>query len=141
MPRIITSQHEKKIAMMIRNWLPEDRLDWSSVCIGAQEILGWNTPPTRQALDKKIAIKIAYKSKKTQIKAKAIKLQETPKPRSLSDARNRISRLQDEVLALKAELTNMAEVANRMIYNASLAGLSRDRMMAPLPTVRDPKSK
>ena len=57
MPKVITDQHERKIAQMIRNWPAEHALDWNATCIGAQGVLGWDKPPTRQALNKKIAVK------------------------------------------------------------------------------------
>lgn len=124
---------------MIRNWPSEHALDWNAVCIGAQGILGWSSPPTRQALDKKVTVKVAYKAKKENLKLEKQKLDGMPKPRSTLDAMKKISRLQAENDALKAELAKMAEVANRLIYNASLAGLSRERLMAPLLTVREPQ--
>ncbi|MNF06098.1 hypothetical protein D3C80_2059750 [compost metagenome] len=51
----------------------------------------------------------------------------------------KIIRLQAENDALKAELSRMAEMANRLIYNATLSGLSRERLMAPLPSIREPQ--
>lgn len=53
----------------------------------------------------------------------------------------KISRLDSENLTLRAELSKMAEIANLMIYNATLAGLSRERLMAPIPTVHEPQKK
>lgn len=138
MPKVITNQHERKIAQMIRNWPAELVLDWSEVCIGAQSILGWSKPPTRQALDKKVAVKVAYKAKKEQLKLEKQKLQGMPKPRSTLDAMKKINRLQAENDALRAELSKMAELANRLIYNSTLAGLSRERLMTPLSTIREP---
>ncbi|MDI2146174.1 hypothetical protein KBJ94_29435 [Pseudomonas sp. ITA] len=141
MPKTITELHERKIAQMIRNWPDGHTLDWNAVCVGAQGILGWERPPTRQALDKKMAIKVAYKAKKRQLKAEQTKLEGIPRPRSTLDAMKKITRLQTENEALKAELSQMAEMANRLIYNATLAGLSRERLMAPLPTIREPSAK
>lgn len=141
MSKTITEQHEKKISQMIRNWPIEHTLDWNSICIGAQGILAWDNPPTRQALDKKMAIKIAYKTKKEQLKTEKHKLKGMPKPRSTLDAMKKITQLQADNDLLKAELSKMAEIANRLIYNASIAGLSRERLMAPLPTVHEPQKK
>jgi len=137
MPKLISDQHIKQISQMIRNWPTSDSLDWNSVCLGAQEILGWDKPPTRQALDKKPLIKFAYTTKKNSLKSEKAKLKGVPKPRSSLDAMKQISRLQDENDALKLELAKMAEIANRFIHNASLAGLSRERLMAPLQTVSE----
>ena len=139
MPKVITDQHVGNIVQMIRNWPAEHSLDWHAVCIGSKSILGWEKPPTRQALDKKVAVKVAYKTKKEQLKTEKQKLQGMPRPRSTLDAMKRIHRLQAENDGLRAELGKMAEMANRLIYNASLAGLSRERLMTPLPTVREPQ--
>ncbi|MBV7477654.1 hypothetical protein [Pseudomonas sp. PDM31] len=141
MPKTITEQHVRKIAQMIRNWSIEHALDWNAVCIGAQGILGWDNPPTRQALDKKIAIKVSYKTKKGHLKLEKQRLVDMPRPRSTLDAMKKITRLQAENDELKAELARMAEMANRLIYNATLAGLTRERLMAPLPTIREPQSR
>lgn len=141
MPKTITEQHERRIAQMIRNWPVEHALNWNSVCIGAQGILGWDNPPTRQALDKKITIKVAYKSKKEHLKLEKQKLSDMPRPRSTLDAMKKITRLQAENDELKAELAKMAEIANRLIYNATIAGLTRERLMAPLPTIREPQPR
>jgi len=141
MPKTITEQHVRKIAQMIRNWPFDHALDWNTVCIGAQDILKWDTPPTRQALDKKIAIKVAYKNKKEHLKLEKQKLSEMPRPRSTLDAMKKITRLQAENDELKAELARMAEVANRLIYNATIAGLTRERLMAPLSTISEPRPR
>lgn len=141
MSKTISEQHVKKIAQMIRNWPVEHALNWDTICIGSLEILGWDTPPTRQALDKKTAIKVAYKAKKEQLKSDKNKLGGISRPRSTLDAMKKITRLQNDNDLLKAELSKMAELANRLIYNASMAGLSRERLMAPLPTVKEPKRK
>lgn len=133
MPKTITDQNDKMIVQMIRNWPSDLTLDWNAICIGAQGILGWDNPPTRQALNKKVSIKIAYKAKKAQLKFEKQKLQNIPKPRSTQDAMKKIIRLQEENEALKAELNKMAEIANILIYNATLAGLKKSQLMAPLP--------
>ncbi|VXC78632.1 conserved hypothetical protein [Pseudomonas sp. 9AZ] len=141
MPKTITVLHEKKIAQMIRHWPDGHALDWNAICIGAQDVLEWDKPPTRQALDKKPSIKVAYKARKEQIKAEHRKQSGMPKPRSTLEAMKRISRLQEENDLLRTELSKMAEVANRLIYNATIAGLSRERLMAPLPTIHEPSPR
>ncbi|WP_080623460.1 hypothetical protein [Stutzerimonas stutzeri] len=141
MPKIISDKNERQIAQLVRNWPTDHSLNWNSICLGAQEILGWGAPPTRQALNKKLLIKSAYKAKKGQLKSVETKLDGMSKPRSTLDAMKKISRLQAENDALKAQPSTMAELANRLIYNASIAGLSRERLMTPLPTVHEPKKK
>ncbi|MNY50718.1 hypothetical protein D3C86_1862460 [compost metagenome] len=69
------------------------------------------------------------------------KFERMPRPRSTLDAMKKITRLQAENDSLKAELTKMAEMANRLIYNATIEGLSREQLMAPLPTVSEPQPR
>ncbi|EHY76107.1 hypothetical protein PstZobell_01562 [Stutzerimonas stutzeri ATCC 14405 = CCUG 16156] len=141
MPKTISELQERKIANMIRNWDESHALNWENICVGAQGILGWVKPPTRQALDKKIVIKISYQNKKERLRAQRRNLGSISKPRSTLDALKKIIRLQEENDALKSELTKMAELANLLIYNASIAGLTRERLLSPLPSLQEPASK
>lgn len=75
----------------------------------------------------------AYDVKKKQIRAAVEKLENVTRPQSMLDAMERIARLEEENALLEIEVQKMAEVANRFIYNSSLAGLSRELLMAPLP--------
>ncbi|MEG3081188.1 hypothetical protein R3F64_15080 [Halomonas sp. 5021] len=97
-------------------------------------ILGY--VPTRQALSGKLILKNAYQIKKKQRKDAIAKDEGVPRPQSMLDAMKKIARLEQENEALRAELGKMAEVAQRFIYNASIAGLSQQRLMEPLPRVR-----
>ncbi len=71
MPKVITDQQTRDICRMINTWDTQHKLDWNTICLGAQEILGWTTPPTRQALNKKTTIKLAYQAKKTPSEGKS----------------------------------------------------------------------
>ncbi|MFT5048570.1 MAG: hypothetical protein ACI8UP_005573 [Porticoccaceae bacterium] len=86
MPKIISDKNERQIAQLVRNWPTDHSLNWNSICLGAQEILGWGAPPTRQALNKKLLIKSAYKAKKGQLKSVETKLDGMSKPRSTAVA-------------------------------------------------------
>lgn len=132
MPKIISKKHVQDIVNLIRNWPEDTALSWDEICLVSRDILDWSTPPTRQALDKKPAIKFAYNTKKDAIRKEKDQLAQIPAPRSTLDAMKKINRLQQENALLKAELSRMAETANRFIYNASLAGLSREQLMTPL---------
>lgn len=131
MPKAITHNDVKLIAEMIRDWPKTQPFKWEAICLGAKSILGYE--PTRQALHKKPVLANAYEVKKKQLRAAAEKLEKIARPQSMLDAMERIVRLQGENDLLKAELQKMAEIANRFIYNSSLAGLSREQLMAPLP--------
>lgn len=135
MPKIISKKNVQDIVNLIRSWPVGTALSWDKICLVSRDILGWSTPPTRQALDKKPAIKFAYNTKKDAIRKEKDHLAQIPAPRSTLDAMKKIHRLQQENALLKAELSRMAETANRFIYNASLAGLSREQLMTPLATV------
>lgn len=137
MTRTIYPPDESKIARAIRDWPNNSPLNWDLVCKVAQPILGWPVPPTRQGLDKKPLIKIAYRAKKAQIRRDKQKEINRPKPRSLEDASQTISRLTSENEQLKLEISKMAEIAQRFIYNASLKGMKPDQLMTPLPSIRD----
>lgn len=116
---------------MLRTWPKNEPFKWESICKGAQSILGYE--PTRQALHKKPALVNAYEVKKKFLRSEADRLSKVTRPRTTLDAMERIAKLQEENEQLKAEVQRMAEIANRFIHNATLWGLSRDKLMAPLP--------
>ena len=131
MPRAITDKDVHLMVEMIRAWPKGEPFKWESICKGAQNILGYE--PTRQALHKKPALVNAYEVKKKYLRSEADKLSKVTRPRTTLDAMERIAKLQEENDQLKAEVQKMAEIANRFIYNATLWGLSRDKLMAALP--------
>jgi|SRR5471030_1893586 len=131
MPRTITEKDVRLMVEMIRAWPQSEPFKWESICKGAASILGYE--PSRQALHKKPALVNAYEVKKKYLRSESEKLRKITRPRTTLDAMARIAKLQEENDQLKAEVQNMAEIANRFIYNATLWGLSRDKLMAPLP--------
>jgi hypothetical protein len=131
MPRAITEKDVRLMVEMIHAWPKSEPFKWESICNGAQSILGYE--PSRQALHKKPALVSAYEVKKKHLRSEADKLSKVTRPRTTLDAMERIAKLQEENDQLKAEVQKMAEIANRFIYNATLWGLSRDKLMAPLP--------
>lgn len=136
MPKLITEPQVRMIAKMIRAWPTDQKLTWEAICNEAQAILNWMKPPTRQGLEKRPAIKFAYSYRKAIFYKERNRPESVPRPRSLKDATVKISKLTEENAILRSELSKMAEIANRFIYNASLAGLSREKLMAPLPLPR-----
>lgn len=133
MSKAITHKQLIGIAKMIREWPQDDPLTWENICRGSKIFLGYI--PTRQALSGKPVLKIAYKTKQAQRKQEIHKFKHVSKPRTILDAMNKIARLQEDNEQLKTELNKMAELAQRFIYNASIAGLSREKIMAPLPKI------
>ncbi|RON42278.1 hypothetical protein [Pseudomonas brassicacearum] len=139
MPKVITDTQTRDICRMISSWESGHKLDWINICIGAKEILGWSTPPTRQALNKKTTIKLAYQTKKESIRRNQERITNLPKPKSINDAANRIGRLEKEIEELKILNSKFADVIRRITYNASLQGLTKEQLMKPLPSVKEPK--
>lgn len=134
MSKTITASQLNKMAKMIRDWPEKEVLNWNNICSASSSILCYT--PTRQALSGKLILKNAYQIKKKQRKDAIAKVENVPRPQSMLDAINKIARLQQENDALKAELGKMAEVAQRFIYNASIAGLTQQKLMEPLPRIR-----
>lgn len=134
MAKAITDAQLKSIAKMIRDWPQEHAFNWDNICVASKSIIGYT--PTRQALSGKPIVKNAYLTKKKLRRDALARTKGIPRPQSMPDAINRIMRLQQENDALKAELEKMAEVAQRFIYNASMHGLPKQKLMAPLPKIR-----
>jgi hypothetical protein len=132
MPKAITDKDVQSMVEMIRNWPKNAPFKWETICIGARTIIGYE--PTRQALHKKPAVVNAYEVKKKHLRSEADKLSKVTRPRTTLEAMERIAKLQEENEQLKAEVKRMAEIAQRFIYNASVHGLTRDKLTAPLPT-------
>lgn len=116
---------------MIRNWPNGEKLTWNNICLGSKSILGY--VPTRQGLANKTTISVAYRTKDKQIKSEIDRLSNIARPRSTLDAVERIARLEAENAQLRAEVQKMAEIAQRFIHNASTEGLTREKLMKPLP--------
>jgi len=133
-PKTITDSQLNKMAKMIRDWPEKEVFNWNNICTASRSILGYT--PTRQALSRKLMLKNAYQIKKKHRKNALDKVEGVPRPQSMLDAIDKIARLQQENDALRAEVAQMAEIAQRFIYNASIAGLSQQKLMSPLPKAR-----
>ncbi len=129
----ITNTQQKKIAEIIREWPHKDKLTWEAICEASALIIGYR--PTRQAFANKPILVNAYKTRKTEIKAKLDALSDLPRPKSIPAAMDQILKLKQENKRLKKELGLMAETAQRFIHNASLHGLSRAQLMKSLPEI------
>lgn len=144
MPKVITDQQTRAICRMIHDWdSQQHKLDWNTICLGAQEILNWQTPPTRQALNKKPTIKLAYQAKKDVIRREQERVTNLPRPKTIKEGAERIQRLEQEIEELKAFNSKMAEAFNRVVYNAcnSIKDLKLADLMKPMPTTKEPTTK
>jgi hypothetical protein len=138
MSRAITDKDVRQMVEMVRTWPKNEPFKWESICKGARSILGYE--PTRQALHKKPALVNAYEVRKKHLRSEADKLINVTRPRTTLAAMEKIAKLQEENDQLKAEIARMAEIANRFIYNGSIHGLTRDKLMAQLPNKKNPQS-
>lgn len=129
----ITKKQLEFIAATIREWPANEKLTWDSICSAAELELGYI--PTRQALAKKTILVNAYKTRKSEIKSRNSALASVPVPKSMAAAIDQILKLKLETAQLKAELNSMAQVAQRLIHNASLHGLSKAQLMEKLPRI------
>jgi hypothetical protein len=126
---------------MIHAWDKQHKLDWNTICVGANEILGWPAPPTRQALNKKITIKAAYQAKKDSLRKELERVNNLPRPKTIKDGAERIARLEKEIEQLKFMSSQYADIFRTMIHNATLAGFTQAQLMKPLPSNKDPAKK
>ncbi|TDV37506.1 hypothetical protein EDF87_12542 [Pseudomonas helmanticensis] len=141
MPKVITDQQTRKICRMINTWDAQHKLDWNSICLGSQEILGWATPPTRQALNKRTTIKLAYQAKKDSLRKEVERVHNLPRPKSIKDGAERIARMEKEIERLNFLNSKLSELFNIIAYNASLAGLKKHDLMKPIPSSKASSNK
>ncbi|WP_412462027.1 hypothetical protein ACK2SD_10100 [Pseudomonas sp. SC11] len=141
MPKVITDQQTRDICRMIQNWEKGHKLDWKAICIGANEILGWPTPPTRQALDKKHTIKMAYQAKKDLLRKELERVSNLPRPKTIKDGAERIARLEEKIQELKLKNAMYADIFRTMVHNAGLEEITYAQLMKPLPSVKEPVKK
>jgi hypothetical protein len=118
---------------MINSWDIQHKLDWNSICLGAQEILGWETPPTRQALNKRTTIKLAYQAKKDSLRKELERVNNLPRPKTIKEGAERIARLEKEIERLNFLNSQLSELFRVITHNASLAGLKKHDLMKPIP--------
>lgn len=141
MPKVITDQQTREICKMIQTWDKKHKLDWKAICLGANEILRWPTPPTRQALNKKITIKVAYQSKKDSQRRELERVSNLPRPKTIQDGAERIARLEAKIEELELRLSMYADIFRTMVHNASNEKITYAKLIAPLPSTKEPTKK
>lgn len=133
MPKVISERQSRDICRMINSWDIQHKLDWNTICLGAQEILGWETPPTRQALNKRTTIKLAYQAKKDSLRKELERVNNLPRPKTIKEGAERIARLEKEIERLNFLNSQLSELFRVITHNASLAGLKKHDLMKPIP--------
>lgn len=128
MAKHLTKDDIRAIADTLLSW--EGTLSWELLCDKVAGLIGKR--PTRQSLSSHVEIKRAFAQAKKTAKEPVIR---TPMPSSLKIAGDRIARLELEVLALKAENSQLLEKFLTWQYNASIAGLHESQLNRPLPVI------
>ncbi|WP_455911491.1 hypothetical protein [Pseudomonas putida] len=128
MAKHLTKEDMRAIADTLLSW--EGALSWELLCDKVAGLIGKR--PTRQSLSSHVEIKRAFAQAKKIAKEPVIR---TPMPSSLKIAGDRIARLELEVLALKAENSQLLEKFLTWQYNASIAGLHESQLNRPLPVI------
>jgi hypothetical protein len=128
MAKHLTKDDMRAIADTLLGW--EGVLSWELLCDKVAGFIGKR--PTRQSLSSHVEIKRAFAQAKKTAKEPVIR---TPMPSSLKIAGDRIARLELEVLALKAENSQLLQKFLTWQYNASIAGLHESQLNRPLPVI------
>ena len=128
MAKHLTKDDMRAIADTLLSW--EGALSWELLCDKVAGLIGKRA--TRQSLSSHVEIKRAFAQAKKSAKEAVIR---TPMPSSLKIAGDRIARLELEVLALKAENSQLLEKFLTWQYNASIAGLHESQLNRPLPVI------
>lgn len=132
MPKAITDNELRKISIEIKRLGPNSEFGWDAICLLSEKILGYR--PTRQALSRKLILKKAYEDKGKELKALARKVGGLTRETKLNSAL-RNEKLLAENKALLDQLTEQAEVINRIIYNATRLGMKKGQLLATLPKI------
>lgn len=132
MAKPITQAELRKISMEIANWSINTDFGWIEICQRSKKILGYI--PTRQALSNKSIVKKAYNDKSKEFRTLALKVKGLKSQTKLSSALHN-ERLLSENKILLAQLSEHAELLNRIIFNATRLGLKKDQLLAPLPKI------
>lgn len=137
MARHLTDADIEIICEMIDCWDPETPLTWREIESAVEGRFGHRY--TRQALEKRERIKIAYT-----VRNNVLRNLPERAPRGSVEvlaAQARIDGLKAETQRLKIENERLLAQFVRWLYNASLHGLDKDKLNAPLPTINREQTK
>jgi hypothetical protein len=137
MARHLTDQTTQAICEMVDGWDPKTPLTWDALVAAVEGLTGHRY--TRQALNARERIKTAYS-----VRSNVLKNLPERAPRGsveLQTAQARIDGLKAENERLKAENEKLLSQFVRWLYNASLHGLGKDKLNAPLPAIDRERTK
>jgi len=137
MARRLTDANIQSICELVDGWNPKTPLTWQALVAAVEGLVGHKY--TRQALNGRDRIKTAYS-----VRNKVLRSQAERTPRGaveIQAAQVRIAGLKAENERLKAENERLLAQFVRWLYNATLLGLDREKLNAPLPEIDRERTK
>lgn len=118
------------IVNVIHTW-DSGKLTWGDICSVAKPILGY--APSRSGLSAHEQIQAAFSARKKGLREKP--LGRLPSPGSLANASRVIAARDNEIMALKQQVTAYREKFDRWRYNAMLLNITIEKLDKPLPPI------
>lgn len=137
--RRLTDDQAKLVALLIDEW-PKDRpFTWSEIVKVASVRLGvrW----TRQTLEKRECIKLAYLRRSSERRGADRKDGVTPKRARTMEVERRIANLKDENARLRERLNEYDRRLIRYVANALALGISETQLNEPLRPILEPHAR
>lgn len=137
--RRLTDDQAKLVALLIDEW-PKDRpFTWSEIVKVASVRLGvrW----TRQTLEKRECIKLAYLRRSSERRGADRKDGVTPKRNRTTEVERRIANLKDENARLRERLNEYDRRLIRYVANALALGISETQLNEPLRPILEPHAR
>lgn len=129
----MTDEDVRAVCEILDGWPLDIKLTWEALTETLERRL--NQSWSRQALDRHVRIKQAYKQRKKSLRISAPSANEEHLPADLRKALESIRRLTSENERLTQENSRLMEQFVRWAYNASVKGLSEDVLNTPLPRI------
>lgn len=126
----IQPEHIDAIANAIHAW-DGGKLTWDDICKVAKPILGYL--PSRSGLSAHEQIQVAFSARKKNLREKPPG--RVPSPGSLADASRVIAARDNQVAALKQQVTAYRDKFDRWRYNAMLLNITIEKLDKPLPQI------
>lgn len=126
----IQPEHVDAIANAIYAW-EGGKITWDDICSVAKPILGYL--PSRSGLSAHESIQTAFSTRKKNLREKP--LGRVPSPGSLANASRVIAARDNEVMALKQQVTAYRDKFDRWRYNAMLLSITIEKLDKPLPQI------
>ncbi|WP_196487973.1 hypothetical protein [Burkholderia pseudomultivorans] len=137
--RRLTDEQARLVALLIDEW-PKDRpFTWNEIVKVASARLGvrW----TRQTLEKRECIKLAYLRLTSERKGVSRQSGAAPKRHRATEVERRIANLKDENARLRERLNEYDRRLIRYVANALALGVSEAQLNEPLRPILEPHAR